>query len=395
MTPSAPTPKSRSKKPDARKTTAAGAKRTGASARGRGGREADCERRSGPVAGTAILRGATFRAKGLQYADVDGQAIYEGDIVLGAVAELRDTTPTADDEMIAHAVGITGQDVRWPDATVPFAIDPALPDPQRVTGATAHWEAHTRIRFVQRTPANAGQFPDFVTFVPGDGCSSTVGRKGGEQFVTLGPNCTMGNAIHEIGHTVGLWHEQSREDRDLFVTIDFTNIDPSMQHNFLQHISDGDDLGSYDYGSIMHYPPTAFAVDGSRPTVIARQPLPPGVVMGQRTGLSQGDIDAVHAMYPAPAATVKEVSKDPFVEMPGKPVFQDLPSPAHTTPFVLATPHQAHAATGQPDGLADQVRQLVGHVGMLQQSLTTVVANQNLLASQLGALIASGNRPAR
>ena len=99
-----------------------------------------------------------------------------------------------------------------------------------------------------RTPANAATFPDWVTFRPSGGCSSSVGRRGGQQFVNLGGGCTTGNTIHEIGHTVGMWHEQSRQDRDAFVTIQWANIEAGLEHNFDQHISDGDDVGPYDYG---------------------------------------------------------------------------------------------------------------------------------------------------
>ena len=44
-----------------------------------------------------------------------------------------------------------------------------------------------------------------------------MGRRGNRQDITLGAGCTVGNCIHEIGHAVGLWHEQSREDRDAFL----------------------------------------------------------------------------------------------------------------------------------------------------------------------------------
>ena len=84
-----------------------------------------------------------------------------------------------------------------------------------------------------------------------------------------------------------------------------------MQFNFSQHIQDGDDLGAYDYGSIMHYPRTAFSING-QDTVVAKHALPPGVVMGQRSALSAGDIAGVHAMYPG--ATLKEVPKDPVTD---------------------------------------------------------------------------------
>lgn len=248
----------------------------------------NCERRSGPVAGSILVAGEGVTERELRYAEVDGEAVFEGDIVL------------LDRERFGQeALGVTGVGFRWPDGLVPYEIDPTLPDPKRVTQAIAHWENNTRIRFTVRTTANAASFPDFVSFRSGGGCSSMVGKQGGRQFVTLGSNCTAGNAIHEIGHSLGLWHEQSREDRGTFVDIDFANIDPGMAHNFDQHVLDGDDLASYDFGSIMHYPRNAFSTNG-KPTVVPRSALPPGIVMGQRVGLSAGDIAGVHAMY-APA----------------------------------------------------------------------------------------------
>ena len=129
------------------------------------------ELRSGPVAGTAFVDGVTFARKGVQYADVDGVAMFEGDIVLGTIEDVQ-RAEAAGGAPLPESVGITGQQFRWPNAVVVYDIDPGLPNQQRVTDAIAHWEANTRIRFLLRTPANAAQYPNYVHFIAGGGCSS-------------------------------------------------------------------------------------------------------------------------------------------------------------------------------------------------------------------------------
>lgn len=175
-----------------------------------------------------------------------------------------------------------------PIVVISYDIDPALPDPERIRTAIDHWEAATRIRFVVREAAS-----DYLWFTDAGGSWSYVGRQGGQQPVSVDTACDAGNVVHLIGHAVGLWHEQSRPDRDLFVTIAWENLRPGGEPYFAQHIADGDDVGPYDYDSIMHFGPRAFAIEGRESIVPARS----GARIGQRRTLSRGDLAAVQALY--------------------------------------------------------------------------------------------------
>lgn len=255
---------------------------------------------------TGFISGVGFKNKPVQYAAVDGMAVFEGCIVLGTVEAMEQHTEAvraaanSDAEAVLEEIEISplglvlpGEQYRWPGGIVPYAVDPNLPNQNRVTEAIAHWQAKTHIRFVLRTNSNADKYRNYIYFRPADGCWSYVGMRGGQQDIGLANGCGTGATIHEIGHALGLWHEQSREDRDRHIRIHWQNIDPQQHHNFNQHITDGDDVGYYDYDSIMHYGPTAFSING-QPTITTLSGKP----IGQRGGLSEGDVATIKAIYP-------------------------------------------------------------------------------------------------
>lgn len=88
-----------------------------------------------------------------------------------------------------------------------------------------------------------------------EGCKSDwVGRKGGVQRIQVSTDCSKGSIIHEFAHAIGLFHEQSRSDRDMYISVNSNNIraDRLDQYEKLGDIKI-ENLGAYRTDSIMHY----------------------------------------------------------------------------------------------------------------------------------------------
>eukprot|EP00795_Rhopilema_esculentum_P015218 gene15218-6421_t len=215
--------------------------------------------------------------------------IFEGDIVMSPLLRRAVLNKYSKRSALVEA------DHKWPGGIVPYELDSSLPNIilSSIGRAMREYHKFTCIRFVRRTNQK-----DFVLFrSKRHVCSSSVGRIGGQQNITLGPGCyRLGTELHEMMHALGVVHEQSRPDRDNHVNVIMNNVDPKYLHNFQKYeFNDITDLSvPYNFASIMHYRNSAFSKNGEETLVSIRFP---SLRFGQRKMFSEGDIAQINRLY--------------------------------------------------------------------------------------------------
>ncbi|KAE9553432.1 hypothetical protein FO519_003345 [Halicephalobus sp. NKZ332] len=159
---------------------------------------------------------------------------------------------------------------------------------------------NTCIRFVKRTTER-----DYIDIQneEGEGCYSYVGNHGGRSQVNLESSgrasCMYPDiVIHELLHSVGLWHEHMRYDRDNYLKIHYENIARGMTPQFIKiPPSQGYVYGTpYDYRSVMHYEKAAFAKQRGLITMETTDPQYQDVI-GTVSDASINDYKKVCAIY--------------------------------------------------------------------------------------------------
>ncbi|HTR23592.1 MAG TPA: choice-of-anchor D domain-containing protein [Terriglobales bacterium] len=240
-----------------------------------------------------------------------GKAIFQGDIILDRVDELPGS------RAIGNSMGLAYTQYLWPKVgsvyQVPYVIDPSSGDVTNLNTAISQFNSNFSgvIQFVPRT--NETDYVNF-NFDPNNfsgSCETYEGRVGGEQTVGGSGSCTVATILHEMGHTVGVWHEQARPDRDTYVSVNYGAVIKGSRGNFDVLLDDNQVLGPYDYASVMEYPAFSFSRNGE-PCI---ESIPAGIPLSNPNGYSASDIDGIDRLYGAIPSSVTVTSNPPGLQV--------------------------------------------------------------------------------
>ncbi|XP_003370222.1 putative Fe-S protein assembly co-chaperone HscB [Trichinella spiralis] len=234
----------------------------------------------------------TFLSNDAEKLQVNSEAdlLFEGDILLTPVQAnqiLDDHMPFVKRKLLKRSLEKNLQK-RWQGGVIKYRFHNSIAEENHalIRQALQFWQSHTCMRFVFDENANS---EDHLLFFRGGGCYSMVGRYGGVQ---------LGIISHEVGHAMGLWHQQSRPDADSYIRIRPENVMKGALYNFLKRNTNQVTTMDvpYDLGSVMHYGPTAFTRDYTQRTIVT---LKPGYqrTIGQREHPSFLDVEIINRAY--------------------------------------------------------------------------------------------------
>merc|ERR1719431_447429 len=227
--------------------------------------------------------------------------------------------------------GIAWLENHWPNNIVPYVIDAAFSTSERaiIAQGIQHIHDNSCVRFVARN----GEY-DYLDIWNGTGgCYAIIPYRTGQGRHQIGLEqtgfVTMKVVVHELLHSLGIKHEQSRPDRDSYITMVWSNINANGGGQFFRDIWKGDsspparcteqniagtdysncysgwqveacgvpgDAGhqGYDYYSIMHYRLNSFAINASENVMI---PTDPAITYTGNTELSAMNKTKLQCMY--------------------------------------------------------------------------------------------------
>ena len=200
----------------------------------------------------------------------------------------------------------------WPNGIIPYQWDSSIVKDAKNAALLAMkaWESKTCIEFKEVNSDSASKDrppPVVIKSIPKAGCKAHVGfQNSSEQSLNLDEDCwKFGNALHELGHVIGLEHEHTRASRDDYIFINSGRIQRDQERSF-QKRPELPELYAipYDMSSVMHYAPWTFSTETwqfknpDKWTIqVKKADVFGNCEIGQRARISRGDIMKVAAMY--------------------------------------------------------------------------------------------------
>ncbi|MEO7048810.1 MAG: M12 family metallopeptidase [Ferruginibacter sp.] len=232
-----------------------------------------------------------------------GNKLYlNGDIIVHDFGLLSTKSYTRDDETYTFGKNDL---YRWPGAVLPVVLESSVFESTNyliIKSALDYFNFNTGIICKERTDEKDYIVIKCVKDNNSDKAgASVVGRQrnGNNILELINGSFTMGTVLHELMHALGVYHEQSRTDRDNYVNILWNNVREDSKYNF-QVEGDGTVRSAYDYCSIMQYNTNAFAKDKSQPTIVCKTNgaiVACPACIGNRASLSPMDIDGLDKLY--------------------------------------------------------------------------------------------------
>lgn len=238
-----------------------------------------------------------------------GVAVCGALLLLGCGSE-----PAADDALAlpctpnSNPLGLTrgknaaGEYRIWPAGRVPYEIDSTVGAATKaaVLAAMNDWQSKTeqRVRFEPATQNDAA----FVSFLGApDPVTSHVGYQPATiSKVKLRNPESVRVARHEIGHVLGLQHEQRRDNREAHIKVVDVNI---VKTNFCKDqfsvCASCVPLVDYNVSSVMHYRTSDLKSCRTGPVLLHKD----GSNINHTWVLTDGDLASIAALYgPAPGS---------------------------------------------------------------------------------------------